>query len=52
MNITEEFLDFCNEFLLYNHYYFEKVVKLNHIRDQIVIVLSESDFDGKIITLE
>ena len=40
----KEVWDFCNKFTSWSHYFFERVLELNHIRDYIIIVLSEGDF--------
>ena len=45
MKTTNEVLNFCNEFTFYDHCIFERVIEVNHVRDYIIIVLSERDFD-------
>ena len=45
MKTPKEVLDFCNEFIFYNHYIFNRVMDLTYVRDYLNIVLTESDFE-------
>ena len=44
MKTSKKVLYFCNKFTFYDHYNIERLIELNHVRDYILIVLSESDF--------
>ena len=44
MTNVKEFLGFCNEVTLHDHYDFERVLKLKHVRDCRISVLSNCDF--------
>ena len=43
MKTIKEVLGFCNEFTFYDQYSIENVVELNHVRDCVIIVLTECD---------
>ena len=42
---------FCNEFTFYDHYNIDKVIEINHVRDCVILVLSNCDFisEGEIV---
>ena len=51
MNTNEEVLDFCTVFFFYDHYNFERVIKLNRARDCIFKVFSRCDFFSEVISI-
>ena len=44
MKTVENVLDFCEEFTFYDQHNFERVIKLNHVREFMFNLLIGSDF--------
>ena len=47
MKTTKEILDFCNDFIYYDPYNFEKLNELNHVRDCIINFSSECNSENE-----